>query len=291
MSKRRKSPETSAKRPKRQDIFVPRPFERLADEPEWIALRELVPAASAPLRLAPAYREQFGDRPVILATVLPMAWPAMTKPDGRVFIGLQRHIQSGDVSRDLAVALLCALSTEPGASVSVPALPGEGPRLQDVLDDGLLDITMHDGFAFWLDEGADEDPNVKASLERADASIYPTVRLSAARAAYWCRVPEKCHIRWVLPDDEDAALDALARLSAAGGLPLGDGTRFAGMFRAHGLLVPVWDLPHEPEAESWEAPLADFVKRYAEAVATSDPLTGEQRRARQGLLGRQITLR
>ncbi|GIH13108.1 DUF5926 family protein [Rugosimonospora africana] len=297
MSKRRKSSRTASQRtgePKRQklrDVFVPRPFQGLADEPEWIALRELVPAASAPLKLSASLVEQYGDRPVTLSTVLPMALPAMTKPDGRVLIGLQRHVQSGDVSRDLSVALLRALETEPGEQVSIPALPDEGPRLQDVLDDGPLDITVHDGFGYWLDEGADEDPNVAASLDRANASIYPTVRMSAAHAAYWCRVPEKSHVRWVLSEDEDSAMDALARLSAEGLLLLGDGTKFAGMFRAHGLLVPVWDLPREPDAGEWEAPLADFTKRYAEAVAASDPLTGEQRRARQGLLGRQITLR
>ena len=118
MSKRRKSPqpgsrgssaasraETPPKRQKVRDVFVARPFEGLVDEPEWIALRELVPAASAPLRLAPDLVARYGDRPVLLATVLPMAWPAMTRPDGRVFIGLQRHVQSGDVSRDLAAAL------------------------------------------------------------------------------------------------------------------------------------------------------------------------------------------
>ncbi len=291
MSKRRKTSPTTPKRQKLRDVFVARPFEGLADEPEWIALRELVPAASAPLRLAPEMIEQYGDRPVILATVLPMAWPAMTKPDGRIFLGLQRHVQSGDVSRDLSVALLCALATEPGGTVSVPALPGEGPRLQDVLADGPLDITMHDSFAFWLDDDAGDDPGVAASLERANSSIYPTVRLAAARAAYWCRVPEKSHVRWVLPEPEDTALDALARLSAAGGLLLGDGTRFAGMFRAHGLLVPVWDLPRAPEAEEWEVPVAEFVKRYGEAAGVTEPLTPAERRARQGLLGRQITLR
>ena len=26
----------------------------------------------------------------------------MTKPDGRIFVGLQRHVQSGDASRDVA---------------------------------------------------------------------------------------------------------------------------------------------------------------------------------------------
>jgi Family of unknown function (DUF5926) len=292
VSKRRKNQKSAApKREKVRDVFVPRPFQGLADEPEWIALRELVPSASAPLRLAPDLAAKHGDRQVILATVLPMAWPAMTRPDGRVFIGLQRHVQSGDVSRDLAVALLRALETAPGGTVSVPALPGEGPRLQDVLADGALDITVHDGFEFWLDDDAGDDANVKASLERANASIYPTVRLAAARAAYWCQVGDKAHVRWALSDDEDPALNALARLAAAGELPLGDRTKFAGMFRAHGLLVPVWDLPADSPAEVWEAPLSDFAKRYAEALALTDPLDSAQRRARQGLLGRQLTLR
>ena len=296
MSKRRKNSRSPAadaapKRQKVRDIFVARPFEGLADEPEWIALRELVPAASAPLSLAPDLAERHGDRQVILATVLPMAWPAMTRADGRVFVGLQRHVQSGDVSRDLAVALLRALDTEPGGTVSVPALPGEGPRLQDVLATGALDVTMHDGFEFWLDSDASEDPNVKASLERANSSIYPTVKLAAARAAYWCQVGDKAHVRWVLPDDEDLAMNALARLSAAGELLLRDGTKFAGMFRAHGLLAPVWDLPRDSAADEWEAPLADFAKRYADALGITDPLDAAQRRSRQGLLGRQLTLR
>ncbi|MEU7995580.1 DUF5926 family protein [Micromonospora sp. NPDC049060] len=294
MSKRRKSQRAAEATPKREkvrDTFVPRPFEGLTDEPEWIALRELVPAASAPLRLAPALVEEFGDREVTLATVLPMATPAMTKPDGRVLIGLQRHLQSGDVSRDLAEALLCALRAEPGRPVPVPPLPGPGPRLQDVLADGPLEVSMHDGFEFWLDPGAGDDPNVQASLERANAAIYPTVRLAAARAAYWCQVPEKAHVRWVLPDDEDAALDALSRLSVAGTLVLGENTRFAGMFRAHGRLVPVWDLPEDVPAADWEQPVADFAKRYAEALAEPTPLDAAGRRARHGLLGRQLTLR
>jgi hypothetical protein len=294
VSKRRKnprSPEAAPKRQKLRDVFVPRPFEGLADEAEWIALRELVPAATAPLHLTPDLVQKYGERSVTLATVLPMAWPAMTKPDGRVFVGLQRHVQSGDISRDLAAALLSALETEPGGTVSVPALPGEGPRLQDVLVDGPLDVTMHDTFEFWLDADAADDPNVKASLERANASIYPTVRLAAAKAAYWCRVPEKGHVRWVLPDDEDAALNALARLAGAGELLLGEGTKFAGMFRAHGRLVPVWDIPREVEAADWEAPVADFAKRYGEALADDSQLDAAARRAKQGLLGRQLTLR
>jgi hypothetical protein len=294
VSKRAKNPRTrpdAAKRQRVRDVFVPRPFAGLPDEADWIALRELVPAATAPLRLAPDLVEKYGERPVTLATVLPMAWPAMTKPDGRIFIGLQRHIQSGDVSRDLAVAVLQALETAPGTTVAVPPLPGEGPRLQDVLETGPLEVTLHDGYDFWLDPDATDDPNVKASLERANAAIYPTVKLAAVPAAYWCRVADKAHVRWVLPDDEDPALNALARLSAAGGLLLGDGTKFAGMFRAHGLLVPVWDIPRQPEADAWEVPVAELAQRYAEALTAVQPLTAAERRARQGLLGRQLTIR
>lgn len=292
MSKRRKNTRSAdAPRQKMRDVFVPRPFQGLVDEPEWVALRELVPAAYAPLKLIPDLVERYGDRPVTLATVLPMAWPAMTKPDGRIFIGMQRHTQSGDVSRDLAVAVLNALEAPLGGPVSVPALPDAGPRLQDILVDGPLDITMQDGFDFWLDEEAAADPEVKASLDRANASIFPTVKLAAVRAAYWCRVPEKSHVRWVLPDDEDVALNALARLAAANELRLGEDTRFAGMFRAHGLLVPVWDVPAEPEAAEWEAPLGEFAKRYTEALRDQGPLDAAARRAKQGLLGRQLTLR
>ncbi|MEV6816438.1 DUF5926 family protein [Micromonospora sp. NPDC051296] len=294
MSKRRKNQRAAAPTAKRErvrDVFVPRPFEGLTDEPEWIALRELVPAASAPLRLTPALVEEYGDRPVTLATVLPMAAPAMSRTDGHIFVGLQRHLQSGDVSRDLAESLLCALRVAPGDPVPVPPLPGPGPRLQDILVDGPLEITLHEGFEFWLVPEAADDPTVQASLERANAAIYPTVRLAAARAAYWCRVPEKAHVRWVLPEPEEAALDALARLGAAGSLPLGEGTKFAGMFRAHGRLVPVWDLPEDAPAGDWEDPVADFAKRYADALAEAGPLDAAARRSRQGLLGRQLTLR
>jgi hypothetical protein len=283
---------------RRRDIFVPRPFEGLVDEPEWIALRELVPAATAPLRLRPELVEQHGQGSVTLATLLPMAWPAMTRPDGAILVGLQRQVESGDPNRDVAAAILAALATGPGNPVVLPPEPQEGPRLADVIIDDRLDITLHDQFDFWTgqageaaDSGPAADPAVVASLERANESIYPTVRMVAARAAYWCRVPERAHVRWVLPDREDAALTALARIGAAGELKLGEDTRFAGMFRARSLLVPVWDLPREDPADRWEEPLARFAERYAAALAVEGDLDPAARRARQGLVGRQLTLR
>lgn len=289
MSKRGKQAD-KPKREKIRDIYVPRPFADLADECEWIALRELVPAASAPLRLAPELVAQYGEREVMLSTVLPMAWPAMTKPDGRIFLGLQRHVQSGDPSRDVAVALLSALETEPGTTVAVPAVPGPGDRLPDVLADGELDVTVHEGFDYWIDDSARDDAEVRASLERANASVYPTVRLNGVRAGYWCQVGGRCHVRWVLPYDEDPALDALARLAAAEQIKLGDQTKFAGMFRASGRLIPVWDLPVDAVAKDCEDPVAQFHKRFTEALE-GGPLSAAERRARQGLVGRQLTLR
>jgi hypothetical protein len=281
---------TRRERPQRvRDVFVGRPFEGLADETEWVALRELVPSATASLRLAdPAH----ADREVILATVLPMAWPGLVKDDGRIMLGVQAEARSGDLSRDLAAALEQALETEPGSFVETSGLPGPGPRLQDLLaDGGALKPTLHETFSFWLDGNAPDDPEVAASLERANASILPTARLASAQSAFWCRVAERAHVRWVLPDDEDVALNALARLHAAGELRLGDGTKYAGSFRAHGLLAPVWDLPRDPEPAVWEDAVAALAKRYAEALGDDSPLTSEQRRSRDGLRGRQLTLR
>jgi uncharacterized protein DUF5926/SEC-C motif-containing protein len=268
------------------DVLITRPFEGLAGEGDWIALRELVPSATAPLHLA-----DDPDRKITLATVLPLALPALVRDDGSILLGLQVHGRSNDVSRDLAHALTEALAAEPGQMVQVAGLPGPGPRLQDLLAEEPLALSVHDDFSFWLEEGTEQTADVAASLERANASIIPTVRLSGVDAAYWCNVGEKAHLRWVMPYEEDPLLDALARLAAAGTLGLGENTRYAGSFRAHGRLVPVWDLPVEDAADAWERPAAAFADRLAKALTDDGPLTDEQRRARNGLRGRQLTLR
>jgi hypothetical protein len=170
-------------------------------------------------------------------------------------------------------------------------LPGPGPRLQDLLDlSAPLDVTVHEGFDFWIDDPANATPDVAASLEQANGAAIPTVRLSSVEAAYWCGMREKNHLRWVLPHDEEPLLDAFARLYADGAAGLGDDTRFIGSFRAHGLLVPVWDLPKDMTAEDIEKPAAEFAERLAGALADTSPLTPQQRSKRNGLLNRQITL-
>jgi hypothetical protein len=250
----------------------------------------VVPAATAPLKL----RNDPG-RDVVLSTVLPLAWPAMVRADGRVFLGLQVPSRSGDVSRDLAAALELALDTPPGNPVQPAGLPGPGARLQDLLDDAPLDITVHDGFDYWIegaepvdDEASDE---VRASMDRANGTVVPTVRLTGVRSAYWCRMKERAHLRWVLPEDEDAVLNALARVASNGGLGIGPDTRYVGAFRAHGLLVPVWDLPVDREAGALEEPVAALRAKLDEALAVTEPLSADERRVRAGLMSRQLTLR
>ena len=215
---------------------VTRPFEGLPGEPDWVALREVVPAATAPLKL----KEDGHD--VMLATVLPMAWPALVRADGRIVLGLQVASRSGDVSRDLGWALEQALTAEPGSPVEPSGLPGPGPRLQDLIADSPLDVTVHEGFEFWIEgDVEDQDGEIADSLERANANVVPTVKLASAPAAYWCQMRGRAHLRWALPHDEE--------------------------------------------------PVAALQVRLNEALASPRTLTSDERRARAGLLSRQLTLR
>jgi hypothetical protein len=281
MSSRRKNNEKPARQ---RDVFVPRPFAGRPDETEWVALREVVPAATAPLRL------KTSDVPVTLSTVLPLQWAGMVTRSGRRFLGLQVTSRSGDASRDLAAALDELLDAEPGSSVSPVGLPGPGPRLQDLLDETPLEVTVHDGFDYWVEGEEDPDGELAESMERANAGVVPTARLASVPSAYWCRMKERCHLRWVLPEDEEPLLDALARLSVAGELALGPDTRYVGSFRAYGLLVPVWDLPHGMGADEVEEPAKAFRSRL-DAALDGGKLSDQERRARAGLLNRQLTLR
>ncbi|GGV01875.1 preprotein translocase SecA [Kitasatospora herbaricolor] len=273
--------------------LVHRPFEGLSGEADWVALRELVPAATVPLTLAAGVADEAtGDVPsVTLATVLPLAWPALRRQDGSILLGLQTQSSSGDLSRDLADALELALTAEPGAPVpSRRTVPG-GRRLQDLLDvSAPFTPAVHTGFEFWLEDAESATGEVAASLERANASAIPTEKLSSVDSAYWCGTPDKNHLRWVMTVPEEQLLDALARLTAADRSSIGPDTRLVGSFRAHGLTVPVWDLPLEMTAADCEKPAAEFAERLAATLADPTPLTTEERRARANLVNRQVTL-
>ncbi|WP_328720638.1 DUF5926 family protein [Streptomyces sp. NBC_00247] len=269
--------------------LVQRPFEGLPGECDWVALRELVPAATVPLTLKDGLPD--GVPSVTLATVLPMAWPALRRDDGSILLALQNDTSSGDLSRGLADALQQALEAAPGTPVAARRVGADGPRLQDLLAaDAPFEPVVHSGFEFWVPDAENATAEVTASLERANDAAIPTSLLSSVDAAYWCETPEKNHLRWVMPHPEEKLLDALARLHAAGETSLGEGTRLVGSFRAHGLVVPVWDLPSAMTAEECEKPAAEFAERLAGALASDAPLTAEERRARGGLTNRQVTL-
>jgi hypothetical protein len=275
-----------------RDVIVRRPFEGLAAERQLIALREFVPAATAPLPLV-----QPGDRDVMLASLLPGAAAAVVRQDGTALVAMQVLSRSGDLSRDLGRAVNWAIGAE--ASSVLPAVDtttdGEQVRLQDLLrPDAVLDITMYQDFAWWLPDGEKPTGEAAAALQRANEAIMPTEPVvgTGVEVAYWVDAGEKAHLRWVRPEPEEQLLTALARLAARDELNLSEGSRFAGSFRAHGLLVPVWDLDRELHAREWIAPAESFAQRLAESLdSLSTPLTAPERRALRALHSRQLTLR
>ncbi|MGB9281821.1 MAG: DUF5926 family protein [Pseudonocardiaceae bacterium] len=276
-----------------KDIIVTRPFAGLVAECQLVALREFVPSATAPLPLA-----QPAGRDVTLATVLPTAAAAIVRPDGVALVGLQVLSRSVDLSRDLGLAVSWALSAEPGSVLPAAdtAAADEQIRLQDLLrPDASLEVTVHPDFAWWIPGEEPPSDEATAALQQANAAIMPTEAVIGAGvdAAYWVDAGDKAHLRWVRPEPEEQLLAALARLAAHDELDLGGGSRFAGSFRAHGVLVPVWDLDREQHAREWIAPAEAFAPRLAEALVSLDstPLTDAERRAFRGLRGRQVTIR
>ena len=83
-------------------VFVNRPFEGLPSECDVVALRELVPAATAPLTLKGGRR----PRACSSCSLLPMAAPAMVRESGQIWLGLQVQHNFGDPARDLGAVLL-----------------------------------------------------------------------------------------------------------------------------------------------------------------------------------------
>ncbi|MBE3073740.1 MAG: topoisomerase II [Actinobacteria bacterium] len=298
-SRRRKAGSDNARGTRTRDLlaasvpFVARPFEGLTGETDWVAIREVVPAATATVTFAAGAVAADGPQTAIVATVLPGGWSGLRRADGAVMVALQSGSTTGDASRDIAQVLLATAAAEAGTPLpSGPLATAATPRLQDVLDPvAPFEVTVHDGFDFWVPDTGELDDAGKESLERANAAALPTTKMESAPSAYWCRVGMRTYLRWVLPHNEDAATDALSRLHAASATSLGEDTRLLGAFRACGLLVPVWDLDPSLDAADYEHELARLAVRLDEALAQTGALSAEERRARSGLLSRQVTLR
>jgi len=265
-----------------------RPFEGIAGEADWVAMREIVPAATAELK--PADHSQ----PIVtLATVLPLAWPAMVNGDGSIMLAAQTETASGDASKDLGDALSRALKAPPGQTIPPRPLPPDAPRIHELVDTSVRpSVIVHSRFDFWLGDQPEEevDELTRASLERANAAVVPTARLASVEAAYWMRFGDRTQLRWVLPDPEEPLIDALARLQVEGDLNVGAASRYLGSYRCLGLLVPVWDLAAEAEVDDVEDEALHFWQRLTDALADSRALSPEQRRARESLRARQLTM-
>ena len=225
-------------------------------------------------RAADAAPASTPDREATLATVLPMAWPGLVRQDGAVFAGLQ--VNGGSRATPAATwPTRCelALDAEPGT----PDLAGDPARARAPAC-RTCSTRRHRcrcrctaASTSGSTASTTESPDVVASMERANEAVVPTVRLSSVEAAYWCEIRDRQHLRWVLPHDEEAFLDAIARLHATGADGLGEGSRYVGSFRAHGLVVPVWDLAEGTGAEAVEEPVAALAGRLAEALAETRP--------------------
>lgn len=265
-----------------------RAFEGLPGEVDWVALREVVPAATATARTTAEY----GSRDVTVVTLLPGLLAAMHRKDGQILVALQTPSSSADASRDVATALLAALEAEPGTALTQVDLDPEGPRLQDVLDTSVdFEVTLHDNFEYALDPEEEITGEVKDALEQFAESIVPTVKVAGVEGAYWCRMSGREYLRWSRPEPEEELLDALARLHATGESVLEEGTRLIGTFRSCGLVIPVWELVRGSEADELGPLLPPFQERLTEALAWTGELGSDERRARASLVSRQVTLR
>ncbi len=287
--------------------FEARPFKGLPNETEWVAMREIIPAATAPIRVkvpavdvpegtpAPAWSslEPGSEHDVLLATVLPLAWPGLHRGEGDVLTALQTGSSTGDASRDIAQAILTSLANESGQpTVNLPQAMAHTPRLQDILVSTEVRAELTDTFDFWLTgEGDALDEAGQLSLERANEAIVPTQRLDSVDSAFWCQMGDRAYVRWLLPHDEDAATTALARLKAAGEHTLGGESTLLGAFRGAGLLVPVFEVDPAVDAQEWNAPLGELAARLDARLADDAPLTHDERRARDGFSSRQVTIR
>ena len=285
-SRRRVKPAKAATMP-----FVARTFEGLPGECDWVALREIVPSATATIKIA-ADAGAGSDRSVRVCSLLPGGGAGLVRPDGDIWLGLQVQHNFGDISRDLAAAVELAMVAEPASEVALLEPPGVGRRLQDLVDPASdFDVTVHEGFDFWVEGADDPTGDLADALGAANEAVAPTVRLSSVEAAYRTDMGERQYLRWVQPHDEERLLTALARLRAAGRDAVTDGTRLIGMFRAHGLLVPVWELDDATSAEALEEPVAAFGSTVDEMLADTSDLTTAERSARNALATRQLTIR
>lgn len=278
----------------------PRPYDGFAAEADLVALQEFVPSAHF---LAETVPDAGFTRPVRVVTVLPGAVAALVRPEeegGEALVALQTAQRGNNPNRDLAYTLNWVKDAPAGATLETGVSDGSEPALEALLvKDQKPDIEVAEDFNWWLTEDQQNNPQVQQTLQQANDSVLPSEKVEAAitGVAWWIDPGEKAHIRWVRPETENVLLPALARVHAAGDLNLGDDTLFAGVFRTHGLLVPVFDLDNTMAPEEFAALLEKLDAKIAAALAelsgdgAAAQLTAEEQKSRQTIIAREVTIR
>ena len=269
MSKKKRHgrrPAAASAKPRKQSIeFVARPFAGLPAEEDLVAMAQIIPAATATVRLT----KEYGGKQIQLVTLLPEFVQGLKRSDGEVLVAMQTSMHSGDASRDVAAAVL---------DTSEPPV-----------------VSVRETFDFWIDpQAAGENEQarqvIEEAIERAKEEIAPTRPVPGVEHAYWCRLGAKEFVRWARGEDEDEFFNAFARIHAARESDLEEGARFVGAFRANGLAIPVWELVPGTEAEELTKPLQAMGKRLEAALSDTSPLSPEVRRAKAGIISRQVNL-
>ena len=267
--------------------IVLRPFSGLPSEPDWIAMREIIPAATGTAQTT----KEYGAKQVVVTTMLPLAWPAMHREDGTVMLALQTPTTGRDASQDLAAALLAALAAPAGTPIEQVQVAPDAPRLQDVLDLSVdFNLPLHEGFDYWFAPGQELDAETQAGLAQANDSIIETHAVSGIDHAYWCKIGSKVFLRWARAEDEDVVINAISTLQGKRAARIGNG-KFIGAFRTAGIVIPVWEFPRSATAQDIDAATQAFAPAFQDAIGQNAPLDADGRRARAGIVARQVTLR
>ena len=282
--------ENEKKAPKQEAFtveFNERPFAGFAREIELVAMREILPAATLQVTAK--------DTPIILCTMLPRNAQALIHDDGTIKVALNTRNRSGDAAHDLALVIDRALQAQPGSTIEGLDPRTEAPALTDLLDPAEMGtFTLHNDFEFWLDDSTERTPEVQHAIEESADSIVQMGEVAGNRGAYWADMTHP-FLRWVLSEEEEDVLNALARLRAAGKLNVGEGSEFIGAFRACGLVAPVFQLSDEVEIDHLSADLAEPLdalrKGLDAALKDASNLTDAERRAKAGIVSRQVSLR
>ena len=295
MSKKKRHgrrPAAASAKPRKQSIeFVARPFAGLPAEEDLVAMAQIIPAATATVRLT----KEYGGKQVQLVTLLPEFVQGLKRSDGEVLVAMQTSMHSGDASRDVAAAVLATLELPEGQALRTDGLPEPGPRLQDLLDADFEPVfQLHDSFGFWAAPGELSDEELNNLVNQSRDEIVATRQVPGVEHAFWCRMGGKEYVRWVREEDEDAFFNALAKVHAARESELSDDGAslgsFLGAFRAYGIAIPVWQLEPGTTAEQLTAPMQALGARLQAALADDAALNADERRAKAGIISRQVNL-